>query len=149
MKQKIILIAFTLLGVATFYGCKKSSSSPSYSMKASLGATAYSAGNCIASSDGAGGLTITGLGGATTAPTFPYVSIQIAVWSNATGTFNFDSTGVNNFAQYILSDSTARTSKTGSVVVTAVSSTAVTGNFTFTCTDGTVVTGGTFNAKKI
>jgi len=150
MKKILTIAAIAMIGLLTFAGCsKKSSSGPSYYMKATLGSSAYNAGNCIASSNGAGGLTITGLGGSSTSPTPPYVSVEIVTWSNAAGTFNFDSTMTTNFAQYILSDTTSKISKSGSVIVNTVSSTVVTGTFTFTCTDGTVVSGGTFSAKVL
>jgi hypothetical protein len=117
-------------------------------MEATLGTSAYSAGNCIGSSDGSTGYVISGLGGGTTTPAFPYVSIEIANWTNATGTFNFDSTGTANYAEYITNDSTAKICKSGSIAITSVSTTAVSGIFNFTCTDGLVVSGGVFNARK-
>ena len=147
MRKILTLAAIAIMGIAVFSGCSKKSSSPSYGMKATIGSTAYNAPYCLASST-SGVLVIDGLGGSATAPTPPYVTIVIPSWTSAAGTFNLDSTMTANYAEYILSDTVARISKTGSVIITSVTSTSIAGTFSFSCTDGTAVSSGSFTAKR-
>jgi hypothetical protein len=147
MKKLLTFSAIALFGMALISGCSKSSSSsPSYSMTASVSGTSYSAGNCIAVNNGTY-IVIEGIGGATTAPTFPYLAISLTNYNKTTGTFNFDSSQTTNWAEYLTSSSTYKISKSGSVTITSVSPN-ITGTFLFTCTDGTVVSSGSFTAKS-
>ena len=150
MKRILTITAIAAIGFAAFTGCKKSSSgaSSTYNMKATIGSTAYNAPNCLAVQTGTQ-MVIEGLGGTSTVPTFPYMALILTNWNSGivTATFNFDSTMLKNYAQYLSSSTSAIISKTGSVNVTSVTSTAVSGNFSFTGTDGTVVSGGTFTAQ--
>lgn len=149
MKKILVFAGIAMIALATFAGCTKKSDSPSYFMKATLGATAYNAGNCIASTSPLGtGIVVSGLGGGSTTPTYPYVSLIISSFANATGTFSFDSTQATNYAQYLTSTTAYKISKSGTVTITSTSASTVSGTFSFTCTDGTSVSGGSFTAKR-
>jgi hypothetical protein len=143
MRKHIILAAIAVMSIAAFVGCKKSSSTPGYSMKATVGTTAYSVSNCFGVKLDSS-LTIEGIAGGTTT-SFPYLAVTLSTWSGNTGTFALDS--FVNFGEYILSDTSAKESKSGTLTITSVSSTTIAGTFSFTCSDGTVVSGGSFNAK--
>ncbi len=93
-------------------------------------------------------MSIDGFSGTTLGAVFPDMEIYFSSWAGTTGTFAIDSDITSqNIAQYILNDSTAKESSTGTVTITSVSSTAIAGTFSFTCSDGTVVSSGSFNAK--
>jgi hypothetical protein len=145
MKRILTIALIAIAGVSAFCSCSKKSSSPSYTMTASLGSSAYNAPNCIAVPTGTT-MVIEGIGGTGTVATFPYVQLIIANWATKTGTYSFDSTLAGSYAQYLLNSTTIKISKSGSVVVTSASATTISGTFSFTCTDGTTVTGGTFTA---
>jgi len=145
-------LVIALLGFTVLSGCSSSggsSSSPSYSMHATIGTTTLNGTACIASllgSDlGISGSTVTaGAGGP------PQININVSPWSGATGTTSLVAPlPTGSFGEYTASAGTiTKVSQTGSVTITAVSSTTITGTFSFTCSDGTGVSAGTFTAKR-
>ncbi len=135
MKKIVIFSAVVMMGLAAFTGCSKKSSSPSYSMGASVGGTAFSGNNCVATQVGTI-LTVQGWSGSSTSAVFPYFALYISNFTG-TGTFAFDSTMLSNYAEYLTSTTSIKIAKSGSIVVTSASTSAVSGTFSFTCTDGT------------
>lgn len=148
MKKIFTIAAIALMGLALFSGCSKSDSTPSYSMKASLGGTSFNSSNCIAATyPGTSFIEIYGMGGTLTAPTFPYVALFLYNYAKTTGTFTIDSTLSTNYAEIVTSATTFKLAKSGTITITSVSPNIV-GTFSFTATDGTAVTGGSFTAKN-
>ncbi len=153
MKQ-LTLVAFTaLLGLGVLLtGCTKksssSSTSSSYSMKATIGSTSMNGSVCIASVVSStlaiSGSTVTGgVGGP------PQINIAVASWTGTTGTFTLGLSSTGSFGQYVASTGAlASMSQTGSVTITSVTSTTIKGTFNFTCTDGKVISAGSFTAQR-
>ncbi len=146
MKKIFTIAAIAFMGLALFSGCTKSDSTPSYSMKASIGGASFSTSNCFAASTGTF-VEIEGLGGTLTAPTYPYVTLWLLNYAKTTGTFAIDSTMATNYAQIVTGATSFKIAKSGSITITSVSPNIV-GTFSFTAIDGTAVTGGTFTAKS-
>ena len=148
--RKIQLTAvIALTGLSVLSGCSKKSSSPTYSMKATIGNSSFNESAHILADTTLGGLIITGAAGSTTTAANPQIVITIVNWNGSVGTTTFDSTTATGFEEYISNSSpTPSTSKTGTVTITSVTSSRIAGNFSFTCDDGTVVTNGTFTAPR-
>ena len=150
MKKILSIMAIAMIGLFVFAGCSKKSSSPSYTMKATVGSTAFSANNCIGNINSTL-LSVYGYNASGTTATFPNITIQMSNYT-AIGTFTIDTTAIFSsltFQYYPTSALTdVKSSKTGTLTLTSVTSTAIAGTFSFTCTDGTTVTGGTFSAKR-
>jgi hypothetical protein len=126
----------------------KKGSSPSYNLSASVGGKAYTSALCIAYSTG-GTIEIeseTTTSGASI--TYPYIALYCGNTALKTGTFNFDTTQLANYATYVTSDTSLKLAKSGSVTITSISPNVV-GTFNFTCQDGTVVSSGTFVAESL
>ncbi len=148
MKKFLLIAATTMIAFGGTTGCKKdSSTSPSYSMKATVGSSSFNTSHCIASAAN-GGLIITGWTGSSTTATAPMMVIAITSWNQGTGTVNFDASMSNGYEEYVASTTTTSLAQTGTVNITSVASNAISGTFSFTATDGTVVSGGTFTAQK-
>lgn len=144
MRKILVLAAAALI---TFSGCSKKDSSPSYSMKATIGASTFSTSRCVAVAAG-GALTIDAWTGTTTSAAPPQITIAITTWNGGTGTITFDSLLTTGYEEYLPNMATVSTSKTGSVNITSVSSKTISGTFSFTCDDGTVVSNGSFTAQR-
>ena len=147
MKKLFLIAATSIVAFSAITSCKKSDSSPSYSMKATIGSTSFNATNCVAIATG-GALSISGWTGTTTTAAAPMMSITILSWNSGTQTVAFDSTGATGSEAYTPSTTSSLPAKTGTVSITSVSSTAISGTYSFTATDGTAITGGTFTAKR-
>ena len=148
MKKIFSIAAIALMGLALFSGCSKSSSSsPSYTMNASIGGSSFSSSNCLAASYSGMFTEIYGFAGNSVTPTYPYIGLFLLNYAKTTGTFSLDSTMTANFAQIVTSATTNKVAKSGSITITSTSPNIV-GTFSFTTTDGTAVTGGTFTAKS-
>lgn len=155
MKNQITFFLAAVLGcLVLFSSCtKKSDSSPSYTMKATVGSSAFSASNCWAITASSGGTSITtiyGSNGSSGSLVYPNMALYIVNWNGNTGSFTLDSTMSTAYAEYINSSTLTdySLSKSGTINITAVSSTSITGNFNFVGNDGKNITGGTFTAKK-
>ncbi len=143
MKKILFYAAIAATTLATFTGCtKKSDSSPSYTMKATVGSTAFSSSSCIA---GQTGTLLTVVGGIQNGATynFPYITLSMVNYNGA-GTYNIDL--LNNSASYAASLTDTKPAVRGSIVITAIS--PITGSFSFTLSDSTKVAGGSFTCKK-
>jgi hypothetical protein len=152
MKRIMTLSAILMLGLVFFAGCSKKSDSPSYSMKATIGGTAFSVTNCYAVLNN-GVLSITGSSGTSTSGTTPpFFTVVINTYTTAT-TYTLDTTALvpNIGGTYspTLNIADMKGAKSGSVTISSASSSSYTGTFNFILTDGTAVTGGTFTAKKL
>ncbi len=147
MKKIFTIAAIALMGLALFSGCSKSDSTPSYTMKESIGGTSFSSSNCLSASYSGIFTEIYGFEGNSVTPTYPYIGLFLINYAKTTGTFTIDSTMTSNFAQIVTSATTNKLAKTGTITITSVSPNIV-GTFSFTVTDGTAVTGGTFTAKS-
>ena len=145
MKKLLTLSAIALMGMAVISGCSKSSSSsPSYTMTATIAGKSFNGTNCIASVAG-GQLVVDGGAFTTATATYPYIALSVA---NYTGTVTYSFCGTTlNVAGIDSSASSLPVSQYGTITVTAASSTVISGTFSFTCSDSTKVTGGTFSAK--
>ena len=147
--KKLLSVAILALSVLLTGGCIKKKESPHYTMTATVAGTAYKAALCIAYSS-SGTMEIeaeTTTSGSSL--TFPYIALWIKGSSFTVGTFQLDSTMLNNYAEYITSLSTIKKAQSGSVTIASASSDLVSGTFSFTCTDGTVVTDGKFIAENL
>jgi len=134
--------AVASIGIATFSGCSKSSSSPSYSMNATINGKSFSSSNATA--------TIVATDSSlavVSATTYPYVTLAIYNYKGV-GTYT-TSSSVTNLFGIDSSTSSAVIATTGTVTITSVSSSVVSGTYSFTCTDNTTVTGGTFTAHVL
>ncbi len=93
MKKVLSIVVIAMIGLFVFTGCtKKSSSSPSYTMKATVGSTAFSVTNCLANINSTL-LSVYGYGGSGTTATFPNITLQMSNYTT-TGTFTIDTTAV-------------------------------------------------------
>ena len=147
MKKILFFAATAVINFSALTGCKKSDSSPSYSMKATIGSTSFNTSHCLAVA-ASGGLTITGWSGTSTTATAPMIDIVIVNWNQSTGTITFDSTMTTGYEQYLPNTTTTSLEKTGTVTITSVATNSVSGTFSFTASDGTVVSAGSFTAQK-
>jgi hypothetical protein len=146
MKKLLTFSTIVMIGLVVLSSCSKKSSSPSYLMTATVGATAFSGSNTYALTAGTDVSIFSYTGSGTTA-TPPYLEIVMPNFTG-TGTYTFDSTLLSNTAGYYESSTSAKVAKSGSVIITSSSSTSISGTFSFTTTDGTVVSNGKFTAKK-
>ncbi len=151
MKRILTFSAIAMIGLAVFSGCKKSSST-SYSMKATVGSTAFSVTNSYATLNGTN-LAITGnSGSSTSASSAPYLTIVLSNYT-APGVYAIDTTlNVPVVDATWAADMTMadwKYSHTGSVTITSLSSSVVVGTFNFVCADGTTINSGTFSARRI
>jgi len=143
MKKLLTLSAIALMGMALISSCSKSSSSsPSYSMDATIAGKSFSGTNCTATISGAS-LAVDG-GVFTSSPVYPYLTLGIFNYTG-TGTYAIGGTSVN-LGGVDSSASVVLVSQYGTVTITSVSPNIV-GTFSFTCSDSTKVSGGTFTAK--
>ena len=146
MKKNLTILAIAILGLIAFAGCSKKSSSPSYSMKATINGVSFSAANCVAVSSG-GDVVIDGYSGTSSASTsFPIISFSLTGYNKTTGTFNLDRT--TNFAAIDSSISAVAFSNHGTLTITTANSSVISGTFSFTCDDSTKVASGSFTAKS-
>lgn len=146
MKLNITLIALALGGSATFFSCKKSSSStPVYTMTATVNGVAFNATNCYADTSG-GNFNIYGGNFAGKYPDYPFILLSLSL-GNYTGAGTY-ALGTTWMAMGWVDSSNAvqPASIRGTVDITAVSP-EVTGTFSFVCGDSTTVTNGSFKAK--
>lgn len=152
MKKILTLAIVAILCIGAVTGCKKSDSGSSYSMKATVGTTAFNVSNSYATING-NILSISGNSGSSTSTyAAPYLTVVLYDYTN-TGTYTIDTTATspNVAATYApdLTISDFKLSHTGSVTISSVTSTQVVGTFNFVLTDGSTITGGTFTAKRI
>ena len=151
MKRIFTFAAIALLGLAAFSGCGKKSSSPSYSMHASIGGTAFNVTNVYAVITGSI-LSITGSSGTTSTATPPYFGITIYNYTSPT-TYTVDSTATTPTVAGTYAPTSApadmKAASSGSVVISSASTATISGTFSFKMTDGTVISGGTFTAKRL
>lgn len=147
MRKLILIAATTIVGFGAMTSCTKKSDSPSYSMKATVGTTAFTTSHCIATAS-AGSLTIVGWSGTSTVAAAPMMDIVITSWNGTTGTTNFDTTISTGYEQYVQTSTATLQARTGTVNITSVSTSAISGTFSFTATDGTSISGGTFTAQR-
>ncbi len=147
MRKILSIAAIAMIGLFVFAGCSKKSSSPSYSMKATIGSTAFSENTCAAILSGTT-MSITGYNGSATTP--PYLSITIYNYTGAK-TYTLDSTAlIPPVVVSYLPDSNpldVKAATSGSVIVTSSSSSTVSGTFSLKCSDGTTIANGTFTGK--
>ena len=144
MKKIIYSTAIAIMGLATITGCtKKSDSTPTYSMKATINGVAFNGTGCYAGS-GSGSLLISGgIGASSTTLSYPYIVLSVNTGYTGVGTYVFNS--IANIAQV---DSAAGSGAIGSYgTITITNTNPLTGTFSFTCSDSTKVTGGSFVAK--
>jgi len=148
MRKILTFSAVVMMCLVVFAGCSKksSSSTPSYTMKATVGTTSFTAANCVASN--VNGLTaIIGWAGTSSTPAPPYIEIYLTGYNKTTGTFSLTGALTANYASYYENSTTASVSTTGTLTIASASTTSIVGSFSFTTTDGTVVSNGTFTAK--
>lgn len=145
MKRNLAFIALTLMGLAMFYSCKKSSSggSPVYPLTATVNGTAFNAQNCIALATDSS-LDIYGGNFKGSIPVYPFVLVSILKYKGV-GTYDL---GTNWIAMgYVDSSNSAQpASLRGTLVITAATPDII-GTFSFACNDSTKVTSGSFKAK--
>lgn len=152
MKRILTAIFLMIAGTAIFSGCKKSDSSPSYKMTATLASTAFN--NTSFSSDsstftagsGSGWVCLISSGGISTTG----VGIKLYLYTyNGVGTYSLDGSGSNYQVGTVSYDGNV----SGSITITSVSSTAVSGTFYFTGESNNspittvTVSNGSFTAK--
>jgi hypothetical protein len=151
MKRIMTLSAILMLGLVFFAGCSKKSDSPSYSMKATVGSTAFNVSNCYAVTTGAI-LNITGNTGSSTSANPPYLGITIYNYTG-TGTFTINSSATAPAVAITWAPTSAITdmqaATSGTVTITSASSSTISGTFSGTLMNGSSVSGGTFTAKKM
>jgi len=152
MKKILTFSAIALFGIAVISGCIKSSSSPHYTMTATIGVTPYILTNCeayyYASLRGrdvvisANQNTIIGHN------YIPSITLQWVDSSISTGTFSLADSTIYNSTECAVSPAPGYTlfAVNGSVTITSVSPTVV-GTFSFTCTDSTVVSNEKFTSE--
>ncbi len=148
MRKAQLIVTIALMGIFLITGCRtSSSSSPSYSMRATIGTASMDGTICTAAVAGTalgiGGVTVTG---GTGGP--PEINLTIANWGGSAGVFSIGTVSSGSFAEYVVSASSTLVSQSGSITISSVSTTTITGTFNFTCTDGTVISAGTFSAKR-
>ncbi len=148
MKKLFIYVALLVSGAAAITGCtkKSDSSTPTYSMKATVGSGAFNGSSCIAVLSGTN-LSVVGGPFVNGVASYPNVSITILNYTG-TGTYTIQlgSTTNLNTASYYTSMTQAAPAAYGSVTVNATS--PMTGTFNFTLTDSTKITNGTFTCAK-
>jgi hypothetical protein len=149
MKKFLTFAAIAMIGLFAFSGCTKKSDSPSYTMKATVGSTAFSVNNCYGLISGTS-LSIFGYSASGTTATYPNITIVDFNYT-APGTYDVSTSGTSmvTMAYYPSSDPSAiKSAQTGTLTIATVTTTTITGTFSFTCTDGTVVSNGSFTARR-
>jgi hypothetical protein len=146
MKKILTFTAIIMIGLAAFTGCKKSSSSTSYTMKATIGGTTTTFNTCVAAASGTL-MTISGFNGSGTTATPPYLQVYMSNFTGV-GTYNIDATTTTNMGSYYINSTTAKLAQTGTITITSSSTASIAGTFNFTTTDGTVISGASFTAKR-
>ena len=145
MKKILMIAAIAGVGLATFSGCSKSSSSsPSESMTAKINGANYSNSNVTATISGPS-MSVSSSTGVTTI-TYPFVTFGVFNYTGV-GTYTANSSGGMNVFGIDSSTTAALVGAYGTVVVSSASSSYISGTFSFTCSDSTKVTSGTFTAK--
>ena len=150
MKKLLTVALSAVIGATALTSCsKKSDSSPSYSMKTTIGKTSFSGTNCYAILAG-GALSISGWNGTSTVAVAPYLSLTIMSWNGGTGATSVDSTMTAGAISWMpdASSVTGLYARSGTITISSVSSSAISGSFSGTMSDGSQVTGGTFTAKR-
>ena len=139
-----MIAAMAGIGFASFTSCKKSSSStPAYSMTATVNGSSFSSVNCYAVSSG-GIATIAGYSGTSTTST-SYPVIQLGIF----GTLAVQSYTIDGAQYQINIDSSATNgvaAVSGSITITSISPSIV-GTFNCVMSDGTKITNGVFTSK--
>jgi len=142
MKKILTFAAIAAISFSAFTGCKKSSSSSSYFVKATVNGTPLSLnyGYGIVNS---GIVDIFGFNGSGTSVTFP--EITLVSTNSAAGTYTID--GMTVMAAIDSSATSAIGAAYGTLTITTSTASVMTGTFSFTCTDSTKVTNGSFTVK--
>ena len=139
MKKILSFAAIAMFGFAAFTSCTKKSTSPGYTMGATINGHSYSS-NAVSGKNG----TILSVWGYTsaTAISYPNISIVLANYA-AAGTYSLD--GIFTAVTIDSSSTSAVTSSYGTVVITSTS--PLKGTFSATMTDSTKITNGSFTAQ--
>lgn len=147
MKNILVIAGIVTICIGTFSSCKKSSSSPLCSMKATVGATTISTSNCFFTHDSST-LTISGNYTGPVGNPFDIPSIYISIrnWNGAAGAFTLRG-GTNAVANLTTIPYQTDTAQSGIITLTSVSMTRISGEFSYICSDGTKVTNGSFTAS--
>ena len=149
MKKILMIAAIAGFGLATFSGCSKSSSSPSYTISAKINGASYSNSNCYFVATGGSLLIESGV--PSSSPSYPFMEFSVSNYTGA-GTYAISSSSASIYAidSSATGSSIAQASAaggSGTLTVTSASSSTISGTFSFTGSDGTTVTGGAFTAK--
>ncbi len=141
--KSILKLAFAgILAVASLNSCsKKSSTTSSRHMDATVNGGGFHVVNCTATQNGTQ-LQITGLQPNVAVDGMPNISMNIVNYTGA-GTYTIASGGTS--ANYLGSMVSSSIAVSGTINITAVN--PITGTFSFTCNDGTKVTNGNFVAQ--